>query len=418
MPGGRRCGRMPPGPHRNRSDSGANRSKTVSSRRREGPDARRSTEREFLKQSGKQRGLIGIVALATLLIPAVGTIAGPNARKEKAERRLEQIREQLDADQSQAQGLRKELGALDASLRKLHIEISRLDRAIAEIEGEVQDAQARINETQAQIDRVRQAAIQQAVALYKAGSIDILDTLLDSESLAELDSRVALLGVAAEEKTGALIKYGRLQVRIRGQQEDLFDRKDELASELKNRTKFKDELATQQERFSEKLAELRARIGINKSREKHKVSELAAIKQQILEAQAKNAVAALGTSNKGFIWPLNGNVTSYYGPRWGRMHTGIDIDGYTGQPIVAVKEGRVVLASYYSGYGNAVIVDHGGGYSTLYAHMSSFNTSNGASVEQGQVIGYVGCTGSCTGDHLHFEVRINGEPTDPMRYLP
>jgi murein DD-endopeptidase MepM/ murein hydrolase activator NlpD len=100
------------------------------------------------------------------------------------------------------------------------------------------------------------------------------------------------------------------------------------------------------------------------------------------------------------------------------MHTGIDIDGYSGQPIVAAKDGVVVLAEYYSGYGNAVVIDHGGGYATPYGHMSRFAVRNGQSVEQGEIIGYVGCTGSCTGDHLHFEVRINGDPVDPMPYLP
>jgi murein DD-endopeptidase MepM/ murein hydrolase activator NlpD len=100
------------------------------------------------------------------------------------------------------------------------------------------------------------------------------------------------------------------------------------------------------------------------------------------------------------------------------MHSGIDIDGVTGQPIVAVKAGRVILSSYYSGYGNAVVVDHGGGVTTLYGHMSEFDVSKGSFVEQGQVLGKVGCTGSCTGDHLHFEVRISGDPVDPMPYLP
>jgi len=100
------------------------------------------------------------------------------------------------------------------------------------------------------------------------------------------------------------------------------------------------------------------------------------------------------------------------------MHTGIDIDGTSGQPVVASKAGRVIVASYYGGYGNAVVIDHGGGVTTLYGHMSNFNVSNGQSVSQGAVVGYVGCTGSCTGDHLHFEVRVNGSPQDPLNYLP
>ncbi len=101
------------------------------------------------------------------------------------------------------------------------------------------------------------------------------------------------------------------------------------------------------------------------------------------------------------------------------MHEGIDIDGYSGQPIVASKSGRVISAGDAGdGYGTKVVIDHGGGYTTLYAHQSRLGVSTGASVSQGQVIGYVGCTGSCTGDHLHFEVRINGSPQNPLSYLP
>jgi murein DD-endopeptidase MepM/ murein hydrolase activator NlpD len=124
------------------------------------------------------------------------------------------------------------------------------------------------------------------------------------------------------------------------------------------------------------------------------------------------------TSGSGFAWPLSGTVTSGYGYRWGRMHTGIDIDGTTGQPIRASKDGTVISAGYMNGYGNTTVVEHSGGISTLYAHQSGFAATPGSRVSQGQVIGYVGCTGNCYGDHLHFEVRVNGSPDDPMKYLP
>jgi murein DD-endopeptidase MepM/ murein hydrolase activator NlpD len=98
------------------------------------------------------------------------------------------------------------------------------------------------------------------------------------------------------------------------------------------------------------------------------------------------------------------------------MHTGVDMDGNTGQPIRAAKSGRILGVACGGGYGNCTVIDHGGGVSTLYAHMSRKAVSGG-SVERGQVIGYVGCTGSCTGSHLHFEVRVNGNPRNPMGYL-
>ena len=117
------------------------------------------------------------------------------------------------------------------------------------------------------------------------------------------------------------------------------------------------------------------------------------------------------------IWPVNGPVVSPFGMRWGRMHEGVDIAVPAGTPIRAAKAGTIVLAAgRHGGYGNYTCIDHGGGLSTCYAHQSSFAITSGA-VDQGDVIGYVGCTGHCFGDHLHFEVRINGSATDPMGYL-
>jgi murein DD-endopeptidase MepM/ murein hydrolase activator NlpD len=119
----------------------------------------------------------------------------------------------------------------------------------------------------------------------------------------------------------------------------------------------------------------------------------------------------------GWIWPVNGPVTSPYGPRWGRMHEGVDIAVPAGTPIRAANSGKVILAAPTGGYGNYTCIDHGSGLSSCYAHQSSYATSVGASVSQGDVIGYVGCTGSCFGDHLHFEIRINGAAVDPLGYL-
>ena len=123
------------------------------------------------------------------------------------------------------------------------------------------------------------------------------------------------------------------------------------------------------------------------------------------------------------IHPVPGAINSSFGyrthPIYGdaRLHAGIDFNASIGTPIKAAKAGRVIYAAVMSGYGNVIVVDHGGGISTLYAHQSSFAVGNGANVSQGQVIGYVGMSGNVTGPHLHFEVRVNGTPTNPMAYL-
>ena len=135
--------------------------------------------------------------------------------------------------------------------------------------------------------------------------------------------------------------------------------------------------------------------------------------------RAQNAVQA-GPVRRGsgdLIQPINGSFTSPFGQRWGRLHAGIDLAAPTGVPIRAAASGRVILMAPTGGYGNYTCIDHGSSVSTCYAHQSRFATSRGASVGQGDVIGYVGNTGHSFGAHLHFEVRIDGEPVDPLEYL-
>jgi murein DD-endopeptidase MepM/ murein hydrolase activator NlpD len=144
-----------------------------------------------------------------------------------------------------------------------------------------------------------------------------------------------------------------------------------------------------------------------------------ALAARIRAAQTDNGSPTTTTpSSAGLIWPVNGPITSPFGWRWGRMHQGIDIGVPTGTPIHAAAAGTIIYCGWEEGYGNLVVIDHGGNLATAYAHQSAIAVTCGQYVDQGQVIGYVGCTGHCTGPHLHFEVRVNGEPVDPMGYLP
>jgi murein DD-endopeptidase MepM/ murein hydrolase activator NlpD len=363
------------------------------------------------------RAAVAATLLTTLLVPAVGSFAGVRDKLREIETEREALEEKIEGQEAEASTLTDRIEGLNKELTALQKEIVALDEDVKRIESRVRSAQDRIDATQAEIDKIKDIATEQAVELYKTGATETLDALLNSESLAELDSRAEMLGVAARENTGALVRYGRLRVSIQAQHRELYRVKEELTAELEKRSKKKDELASKRAEANSLLAELNERLETNRNKEGNLQDESDRIRGNLAAIAARNSVEKLGTSAQGFIWPINGNVTSYYGYRWGRMHTGIDIDGYTGQPIVASKEGVVVMSEYYSGYGLTVVVDHGGGYATLYAHMSRTEVSGGE-VEQGDVVGYVGCTGSCTGDHLHFEVRVNGDPRDPMDYLP
>lgn len=160
------------------------------------------------------------------------------------------------------------------------------------------------------------------------------------------------------------------------------------------------------------LAKVSAQLG-----EQIRAAQAAAAAQATPAISPTQSVYHATQSASGFIWPVSGPVVSPFGMRWGRMHEGVDIGVGYGTPIHAAAAGTVITAGWEDGYGNLIVVDHGGGIATAYGHQSSFAVGYGAHVEQGQVIGYVGCTGHCFGPHLHFEVRVNGTAVDPLGYL-
>jgi len=147
-------------------------------------------------------------------------------------------------------------------------------------------------------------------------------------------------------------------------------------------------------------------------------AESASLAAAIREAQAGASSTGTGTpSASGFIWPVNGTVVSGFGWRWGRMHEGIDISASSGTPIWSAAAGTVIHSGWLGGYGNLVVVDHGNGLATAYAHASAILVGVGQQVSQGETLSLVGSTGNSSGPHLHFEVRVNGAAVDPLFYM-
>jgi murein DD-endopeptidase MepM/ murein hydrolase activator NlpD len=253
------------------------------------------------------------------------------------------------------------------------------------------------------------------VILQSSSLQDALDQLHYLSAIAKQDKRIA--SQVADARDGVHLARERTKVirarvhsetqviAVRTQQQRVV--KDELlaskGSLARTRTKQKSTLASTRKQEQVWIAEANALA-----------AEDARIRGQLAAAQGAGDTTP---SAHGLIWPVNGPVTSPFGYRWGRLHAGIDIGVPYGTPIHAAASGTVVLAGWTGGYGNYTCIDHGGGLATCYAHQSSYAVSVGAHVEQGEVIGYVGSTGHSFGAHLHFEVRINGNPVDPLGYL-
>jgi murein DD-endopeptidase MepM/ murein hydrolase activator NlpD len=248
---------------------------------------------------------------------------------------------------------------------------------------------------------------------------DAIDTLHYLTSIAQLDRKIEhAVRTARDEVHVAREKTKKTRTVVASETQV-------VAIRTQQQREVKDQLLASEHRLSAARGNKRQALASTKQQEQDLIAEAnalaaadARIRSQLAAAQQASSSATDTTpSSSGLIWPVSGPVVSPFGMRWGRLHAGIDIAVPSGTPIHAAAAGAVVIAGWVGGYGNYTCIDHGGGLATCYAHQQSFAVGVGAHVAQGQVIGYSDCTGHCFGPHLHFEVRINGTPVDPLGYL-
>jgi murein DD-endopeptidase MepM/ murein hydrolase activator NlpD len=392
------------------------------------------------------RPLLVVAALvAVCATPASGGVAG---RKQAIDSRLARVqakiawaqaRERTLAGQiaevnGQIRGLAQQVGVVSTELgpleRDLALHKEKLDRLTELFQVQTQRFHFYRREYEALIDRLGN----RLVDLYEQGEPSALEVVFDSKSVTDLVDQAQVVESLGAQDTSIASQVGSAKERVKTQREHTKRFRSLVAAELRTiavRTNqvraLRDRLLASQNQLAAARANKRdalQNVKESKSEFLHEAAGLqeasAALAAQIRSAQSASSYSAPSDttpSAAGFIWPVNGPVTSGFGMRWGRMHEGIDIGVGYGTPIHAAAAGRVVYAGWMSGYGNLVAIDHGGGVSTAYGHQSSIAVSVGQVVAQGQTVGYVGCTGHCFGPHLHFEVRINGTPVDPLGYL-
>lgn len=376
----------------------------------------------------------GLILVALLLV-AVG--AGAQERvsdPDELHQRLESARSRLQRIQSQAGTVEEQIASIDDQIAVVQEGLSASRALVDRTQAEIGVLQSNVKRKRELYERVRARATRIAVSLYKAGPTANFEALLESDSLDELTSAIEYSSAMTKDHNQVMVASKRLEaellaetaelevklaeaIQVRGQQEALAQNLDEL--KLAQSAKLAD--------LRKQIEGTRNEVDAIQDRSAEIAAQLAAAAAAAAEAAPPPAPAAvtapaptapLASGASGFAWPFNGTITSGYGERWGRMHSGIDIDCVTGDPIRASKAGTVVSAAYdASGYGNYIVIDHGGGFASLYAHNSQLYVSGG-SVTQGQTIAACGSTGASTGDHLHFEIRVNGSPQDPLAYLP
>ena len=271
------------------------------------------------------------------------------------------------------------------------------------------------------------------VAIYEGGVPTTLDYILGASSLEEVLTKLDYVKrIGAEDKLiAAQVKRAKLamlrnvsetkklRLKVLGDEHALAVRAQQVQDNKNALVASQNDLSRAKSSQAVDLSNLSAQDRALADEIAGEQAASARLQAQIIAAQSHSSVTAT-PSSAGLIWPVNGPVTSPFGPRpsMGDFHPGIDIGVPSGTPIHAAAAGSVIYCGWESGYGNLVVIDHGGNLATAYGHQSAIAVSCGQQVAQGQVIGYTGCTGYCFGPHLHFEVRINGSVVDPMGYLP
>jgi murein DD-endopeptidase MepM/ murein hydrolase activator NlpD len=372
-------------------------------------------------------------ALAVATVLAV-SLAGGSAVGQDLQSELDSKRSKLEVAKQQEGVLTTELQRFNEEIARLEGEVATLRNREALVEQQLVETQARLDDAVAQLERLRdrlkrseRILAARLVDIYKSDQPDALTVLLDSDGFDDLVSRYDYLTRVQDQDALIVGRVRDLRNQTHGIVERVRAARDELAAREAELERTRVQLETRQAELDGLRDEKASALASIKDQVHELEGDISGLEDRI-QAQLEAAQASTTTSDPmpagpiqsaggGWIWPVDGTLTSPFGYRWGRLHAGIDIAVPEGTPLRAAKSGTVAIAAYTGGYGNYTCVDHGGGISSCFAHQSGFAASAGDSVAQGDVIGYSGNTGNSTGPHLHFEIRVNGQPVDPLGYL-
>ena len=383
----------------------------------------------------------GLPALATLACVAALFAGGASALAQDPE-----LEAQLNDAQAELEETKEEGEVLSTTIADYTEEIDQLTGEVATLRNREALVQERLEQVQARLAREREelnhlrerfaksirVLKSRLVSIYKSDEPDALTVILQADGFDDLLERYEYLTSIEEQDASLVGRVRGLRIDTRNTVEQVRADRNEIEARKAELERTRIQLEERQSDLDSARASKRDALAATVDHQEElegDISDIQAdIQAQIQAAQEAAATPTLpagpvqGESSATFIWPVNGPVTSPFceSRAWESCHPGIDIGVPAGTPIRAAGSGTVILVQSEGasgGYGNYTCIGHSDSLSSCYAHQSSFATSQGASVRQGQVIGYVGCTGLCFGDHLHFEVRVNGSPVDPMGYL-
>lgn len=355
---------------------------------------------------------------ATVLLPAAPAQAY-HSQKAQLSREIKDTKARLSRALANDAEMRKILNEISSKLRSQQAKLDSARAEVQRIDQQISTTQQRLialeNKKTQRLDTIND----RAAALYMMGPINSVEAAASAKSLDEFVARAAAVDFIASFDRRILEDLAAIRYETRIGRITLKEARAQASARRAEVSSRVSEIAAWQAAKQEARDRIRNKIGRYRDQIRALEAEQERIENIISGRGSYSGSVYTGSAGSlGFAWPIRGTITSPYGPRWGGVHTGMDIDCRTGDRIGASRSGRIIASEWGGGYGYMVIVDHGDGFSTLYAHMSRLLVSRGESVARGSVVGLCGSTGNSTGDHLHFEIRYNGKHRNPRPYLP
>ena len=376
----------------------------------------------------KKKIFVAVLISILCLISICGIVFAENLgelkdKKEELENQIKDSNEQIEQIQIELTENLEEINKLDEKIYLYENEIAALTENLNGVEKEIKETEEKLNIIENNYNSQKETFENRMVSIYKSGDVVYLDVLLNSNSVSDFISNYYLIGELAKYDNQLLENIENQRIQIESIKEVLDEKRENIKTAKKNKEKTAIALENTKLVKTTYISKLTEQEKEMKQKIDNAQQELDNIESQIRKASTQD----LGKDYVGgeLAWPTPGytTVTSPFGMRLhpvlkvNRLHTGIDIGAPSGANIVAANSGVVTQSTYTSGYGNMIIINHGGGISTVYAHGSKIIAKAGQVVERGEIIMKVGSTGMSTGPHLHFEVRVNGNYVDPLPYV-
>ncbi len=371
----------------------------------------------------KKSVLLTLVIMSVLSIfpvTAGGSIADMQQKQKQIENQIKELRQKADELKGQQKSVQQEIDALDGEIRALSLEVDSYELQKEEITMKIEESKQQIEQLNNDIDNNNTILEDRLRVMYKNGTVGYMEVILKSENLVDALTRMDMIQLIVQSEVELLKSINDQKIQVEALKEQQEIKRLELTAVINNLNAKQNDVMVASRSKEVYMTSLQKDIKEMQRQEAAMEAQSKQIEKDILAAQR-----AVEYAGGVMLWPVPGQyrITSNFGGRadpitgvWS-SHGGTDIAAPYGTPIVAANSGVVIFAGWHYSYGNYVIIDHGGGIATLYAHCSKLLVTNGQAVSKGDRVALVGSTGYSTGNHLHFEVRINGVRTDAMKYL-